>query len=640
MTKKTIRQALYMLVGLNFLLTSNLWAQPGRQIYDDSYVHKIEIEFPYPAWRDSLKENIQKSFEVKGKVYSQANIIIDGNRVDSVGVRYKGDLSLHSISKNKGPLKIDFNEFVKKKKYDGIKKFNLHSYFTDPSRLREKLAYDLLRDLGLNTVRVAFTELWVNNDYRGTFNIVEQIDKTYLENNHGTKKGNLYKGGHGAAFVVNRDTTGVRKPFPDTSPDFYEYPNDTPFEKDVAWEKKTNETENDWSDLYAFEKIFSLDPTTANYKTDLETVFDLNKAMKILAFNRVSLTQDAHYATFGNFFMYNNPNTNKIEWIPWDYNRSFESAPGESVNKPLAYDIFSNVIPTTATTSKPAPAIFQEHLLSNPEIKQLFVDNACKVLELFNEDRLNQKIDKLVNLLRPFVVNDPYGNYQHADFEKNINEPIGIFSRPIVGEQFFPGIKTFVKDQNRRIKQQLLDIGVNCGDFVASESLNGPDDVALELDEDRLLEVSISPSNSSVIGLQWYSENPDIVEVEQTGDIEAKSIGSTFIVVTTTDGAVSKRIAVSVTDSTLSTIQNEFLEEQSILVYPNPVDNLLHIDFKGDLEDASFKIYNTLGMELLQKSVINNNKTTLDLNLIQSSGVYFLQIKKGAKQKTVAFVKK
>lgn len=635
MIKKIIKQALYVLVGLNFWVTANLWAQPGRQIYDDSYVHKIEIEFPYPAWRDTLNENIQKGFKIKDKVYAQANIIIDGNKIDSIGVRYKGDVSLHERSNNKGPLKIDFNEFVRKKKYDGIKKFNLHSYLTDPSRLREKLAYDFLRDLGLNSVRVSFTELWVNGDYRGTFNIVEQIDKTYLENNHGTKKGNLYKAGHGATFKIDRDTTGVRRPFPDTSPDFYEYPNDTPFEKNVAWEKKTNEKENDWNDLYDFEKVFSANAQTASFKSDLEAIFDIDRALKILAFNRISQTSDAYFATFGNFFMYNNPNTNKIEWIPWDYNQSFEYPIRASKNERLAYDIFANELVITETTTKPAPAVFQEHLLSNPAIKLLFIENACEVLALFNEERVNKRIDELVNLLEPFVINDPYGTYGYDDFKKNISEPIELrFSS-------FPGIKTYIKNQNKRVREQLLAIGITCGDFVAPVTLNGPESINLQVDEDYKLSVSISPSNASVSGLSWYSENPEIVEVEQTGDLEAKSEGSTFIVVTSTDGAVSKRIAVSVTDSTLSISRNEFFEQQSISVYPNPVDDLLHVDLIDNSEEVSLKIYNALGVELLQKSVTSaNNTITMNLNSIQSSGVYFLQLKRGAKQKTIPFIKK
>ena len=296
---------LWMFFNLN-----KSWAQPGRQLFDDTYVHKIEIVLPDIAWEDSLYERKQRSFNSNTyettHIYTLGSITVDGQRIDSVGIRFKGEISFgQTFFKGKAPLKIDFNEFVKGKKYDGLKKINLHNLYNDPSRIREKLLYDLLSDLGLRSVRCAYTEVWVNNELRGLYNIVEQIDKTYLENNHGTKKGNLYKCQYGSIFLAHRDTSGG---YPVSYPPYRDYPKDVPLEYYQntfgGFEKKTNENLNDWSDLYSFEAKLSEDSLSPQFKYGIETVFDLERALKIFSFNVISQTNDQDYGITGNYYLY------------------------------------------------------------------------------------------------------------------------------------------------------------------------------------------------------------------------------------------------------------------------------------------------------------------------------------------------
>jgi polyhydroxybutyrate depolymerase len=69
-------------------------------------------------------------------------------------------------------------------------------------------------------------------------------------------------------------------------------------------------------------------------------------------------------------------------------------------------------------------------------------------------------------------------------------------------------------------------------------------------------------------------------------------------------------------------ISNFVTLEQSILVFPNPTINLIHIESSTEVELQEVILYNTLGMPIKEK-FINESIDITDLN----TGIYFLNIK-------------
>lgn len=69
----------------------------------------------------------------------------------------------------------------------------------------------------------------------------------------------------------------------------------------------------------------------------------------------------------------------------------------------------------------------------------------------------------------------------------------------------------------------------------------------LVVDESKLLNVTIVPSNASITTLQWSSANPGIVTVDQNGQVTGIAAGTTQITASATDGSgVSRTVNVSV----------------------------------------------------------------------------------------------
>ena len=50
---------------------------------------------------------------------------------------------------DKKSFKIDFNKFISGQNYDGLKKLNFSNGFKDPTCMREKLFFDVCRQVGV-----------------------------------------------------------------------------------------------------------------------------------------------------------------------------------------------------------------------------------------------------------------------------------------------------------------------------------------------------------------------------------------------------------------------------------------------------------------------------------------------------------
>jgi len=91
------------------VLTSKAFAQtPGSNVFNDSFLHEIRFE------------NADTNFWIATENYQRLKMVFDGNVVDSIGFKRKGNISEYT-STNKYGIKIKTNKYVQGKYYDEIK---------------------------------------------------------------------------------------------------------------------------------------------------------------------------------------------------------------------------------------------------------------------------------------------------------------------------------------------------------------------------------------------------------------------------------------------------------------------------------------------------------------------------------------
>ncbi|MDR0305369.1 MAG: CotH kinase family protein [Chitinispirillales bacterium] len=153
------------------------------------------------GWREEYVPTIDMRFR-------DASASLDSS-FGKVGLRYKGsDYSLprcfgdgSGIRPPNGPkicpkvsFKVKFTQYDENKRFYGMKRVNLHSMNADNPKMRDMLAYELYREMGIHAPRTAYANVYVNNVHIGLFIAVEEIDGRFTKSRWPAYgDGNLYK---------------------------------------------------------------------------------------------------------------------------------------------------------------------------------------------------------------------------------------------------------------------------------------------------------------------------------------------------------------------------------------------------------------------------------------------------------------
>ncbi len=286
---------------LFFLGHLSLLFGQGDNLLDDDAVHEIHLTFNDSSFWNTLTGNYDNNYP--DVPYIMANAVIDGTAVDSIGVRLKG-FSSYWVATDKKSIKLDFNEFVSGKKYDGLKKINLNNGEGDPAVQRDKLCYDIMRKSGVSAPRTAYTKVFLNGEYWGLYLLVEQIDQTFINQNFDNEEGNLFKN----MANSNLDWLG-----PDT----------TAYQQ--IFELKSGNPTDAWARFVNLMDVIN-NSSDADFKDAINEVFDVNLYLKVLAVDVATNNWDSYIEHGRNFYMYEDPVSKKFKWIPWDYNLSMGGA--------------------------------------------------------------------------------------------------------------------------------------------------------------------------------------------------------------------------------------------------------------------------------------------------------------------------
>ena len=330
-------------------------------------------------------------------MWVEATIEFDGRTWNNVGIRYKGNSSLTSAWSSgslKLPFKLDFDEWedeypaIDNQRFFGFKQLSFANGFSDTTYLRETITYHLMRDAGLVAGETAFYEIII--DYGegpvnlGIFTAVEVIDDTVIESAFGDDSGNIYEA-DGAGVSLAEGT------FDQIADSF---------------EKENNEDAADWSDIEALYTALHADTRTTDpeqWRADLEVVFDVDTFLNWLAVSAVAQNWDTYGAMAHNYYLYNNPATGQLVWLPWDHNMTFGSGGGGMGGRGGMGGGMGrgNVTFDKADVGEGWPLI--RFLLDDPVYSERYLAFLAQTSESFDAGQLTARVEALAEMLRPFV---------------------------------------------------------------------------------------------------------------------------------------------------------------------------------------------------------------------------------------------
>jgi len=273
-------------------------------VFEQETLRTFELEIDPDDW-EWLQANALE------EQYVPAMVVYDGLRYGPVGARFKGAWStLYGCFDEDGnqtctklSMKLRFNKYDPCGRFFGLRRLVFNANAHDESQLRERLMYNLMRNIGMTASRASSAVLKVNGGPDGVYTLVEPIGKEYLVERFPDPEGNLYK----QVWPV------------------FDYPE--PYLEAL----RTNEETDDVERMLQFAQTLE-NSTPTTFEDDIQPFVDLEIIARMMAFARAIGDDDGVLRYWcdnmfdpcqnHNYYWYDEPG-GKIHLLPWDQDITF-----------------------------------------------------------------------------------------------------------------------------------------------------------------------------------------------------------------------------------------------------------------------------------------------------------------------------
>ncbi|MBL7013743.1 MAG: CotH kinase family protein [Candidatus Marinimicrobia bacterium] len=363
------------------LLTGVLF---GQELFDPYEVRMMDIYF-YNADYDSI---LQAQWDAHDKSYELATIVVNGDTLDSVGVRYKGSSTYYytlETDSPKFPLNIDVDLVHEDQSLWGYNKIKLSSSIFDPTFVRETLGY-LTESTYLPTSQTGYMNVTINDELMGLYISVESVNKPFLSKHFGNKDGSFFKCEPQSQFGEEGWV----------NPDLRWYGSDSTLDEyQLGYELKSDAG---WNDL--LELIYTLNFDMNN----IESILNVDRVLWFFAASTVIPDLDTYNGFWiHNYYIYKNITSGQFEIIPWDKDHSFGGALVNFVDSPQ--DIYEwDPFIFEGDNSRP---LFNQ-LISVPIYKKYFSAHIRSILnDIYNVNDIQSLAYGLQDGIETYAANDP-----------------------------------------------------------------------------------------------------------------------------------------------------------------------------------------------------------------------------------------
>jgi spore coat protein CotH len=277
---------------------SATFREASERVFLENEITRVDVTINPSDFQNLL--NNPWSDDLKRVTLRWRNSRID-ETLEDVGFRVRGNTSRNAARKS---WKIDLNTFVPGRQFYGLEKINLNGQNNDPSLLRTAASWRMIRKMGLPGSRTHFAALYINGTFWAIQVHVEQIDEEFAGSWFGNKKGNLYK-------CLHTGKPADLKPIPGE-----DYPTYGANGK-LTYEEQNNDPLTDYTDLRDFIRFLDQSSDAAILE-HLESRIHVDNALRMLAAEVAIGHWDDYWYGSNNYYLYNNEDTQRFEWIPYD----------------------------------------------------------------------------------------------------------------------------------------------------------------------------------------------------------------------------------------------------------------------------------------------------------------------------------
>ncbi len=313
------------------------------KIFDDTYVHEIDIVIPDINWDYMVEHATEEQYVI-------CDLIIDGEMINDVAIRPKGNSSLSAIKaqdSDRFSFKIEFDHYKKDHTYYGLDKLALNNLGQDVSCMKDFLTYHMMNEIGVAAPLSSFVMIKLNGEDFGLYLAVEAIEDSFAKRNYGDDYGNIYKpecfemANVTPKAFINTEENPFEGDYSNLGPGdrvdllgtFIRRPFEASFGEnmEVAALKYVGDDESNYSVMFDF-SVFDI--TKADKESYIKAVkclnssenpqksIDVDSVIRYLAVHNFVNNYDSYSGVFVHNY-YIRESNGKLSMIPWDYNLAF-----------------------------------------------------------------------------------------------------------------------------------------------------------------------------------------------------------------------------------------------------------------------------------------------------------------------------
>lgn len=369
-------------------------------------VQEIKLEMPYKQW--DVKLDSLKKANPEARAFGTA--WLNGQRFDSVGVRYKGNSSYFRTRNEtfkKLPINVKLDFKVKSQKLkEGHNTIKLSNAFLDPSFVREPLAYEVIRKY-MPAPLCNFTKVTINNKYYGIYVNSESIDMNFIKKHFGVANGNIVKcdpdnwkrvrsqtgcpKGENASLTYLNDNAGCYDAF---------YEVDNP----AAWKLLLN-----------LIKVLNKTPDK------IESVLDVDQTLWMLALNNALVNLDSYNGSLSHNYYLWFDTTGIAHPLIWDLNMAFGGWRRNFSFEELKDEDLIQYQPLAEIDNLKRPLISK--LLRTPLYRKIYLAHLRTITnDWLSNGQLLARAQAITKEIDPYVKQDTLKLYSYADFQNGLDK--------------------------------------------------------------------------------------------------------------------------------------------------------------------------------------------------------------------------
>ena len=365
--------------------------------------------------------------------WAQASFEFGGVAFTNVAARVKGNGSwLGSLVVPKRAFKVDLNKFARGQKLGGLDELTFNNLVWNHSYMSDALAYEFFRDAGVPASRTAY--VWMSASVAkkwdrkplGLYLMVETVDESFALERFGSKRTPIFK-----PVTYNL--------FAHLGDDWSAYAG--------IYDVKTEATRRQQQRVIDLARLVTL-AADEEFAAQVGEFLDLDNFARFLASQVLLSSYDSILLDGQNFYMYLDPRSDKIGFIPWD----LDSAWGD-------FWIGSKREMERASIWHPwvGKNRFIERVMGVEEFRELYRGHLEDFLaRLFMPERLHRRVDEMAALIREPVAAE--SAFKLHKFEQSVGmKPIALSP----GENKFGinrpahDLKGFIERRARSVREQL-----------------------------------------------------------------------------------------------------------------------------------------------------------------------------------------